>query len=176
MRIFRPNSRNPHRRGFTLIETGLATIIIGVGVTAICSLLAKGTVANGQGTNLTIAVNLANNIHEMSYNLHFYDPSISSVTWGTAYHWGPESGETLATYNDIDDFDGQTFSPPIDSRRQPLSQYATWSQSVSVQSVDPNFVKSTVPNGTTQMVRVIVSVSHQGQVVYSENWLMVAGY
>ena len=176
MRIFRYRSTATRRSAFTLIETGLATIIVGLGVTAVCSLLAKGTVANSNGTNLTIAVNLANNVHELSYNLHFYDPSLTGVVWGTAYHWGSETGETLPTYNDIDDFDGKTFTPPIDSRRQTLAQYSNWSQAVTVQSVDPNFVKTTVPNGTTPMVRVTVSVSHLGQAIYSESWLTVAGY
>ena len=157
------------RRGFTLIETGLATIIIGVGVTALVQLLAKGTISNIDGADLTTAVNLANNIHEMTYALSFADPV-------TPTHWGAETGETLATYNDVDDFDGKTFSPPIDARRQVLSSFTNWSQSIAVQKVDVNRLTTSVPNSTVMpTLRVTVTVQHFGQTVYSENWLITQG-
>src|SRR5882724_10957856 len=111
MRLFarQLRRRSPARRGFTLLETGLATIIIGMGVVAIVELLAKGTMSQIEANDLTIAVNLANSIHELTYNLKFTDPTnINNPT----PHWGPETGETIANYNDNDDFDGKTFSPP----------------------------------------------------------------
>ena len=162
-------SRPPRRRGFTLLETGLATIIIGVGVTALVQLLAKGTISNMNGADLTTAVNLANNIHELTYGLTFVDPAHPT-------NWGVESGETLATYSHLDDFNNQTFSPPIDARRQSLSNYSNWSQSVTVTKVDINRLATAVPNTTTMpSARVTVSISHFGSVVYTENWLITQG-
>ena len=151
------------------METGLATIIIGVGVTAIVSLLAKGTISNLNGADLTTAVNLANNVHELTFGLNFVDPNNPS-------NWGPEGGETLATYGHLDCFDGQTFSPPIDARRQSLSNYTGWSQQVSVTKVDINRLVTTVPNSTSMpSARVTVTIQHLGQSVYSESWLVVQG-
>lgn len=169
MRLITSNSVARKRRAFTLMETGLATIIIGVGVTSLVQLLAKGTISNLAGADLTTAVNLANNIHEMTYGLSFADPV-------TPTHWGPESGETLATYNDIDDFDGRTFSPPIDARRQSLTNFSNWSQTVAVQKVDVNRLVTAVPNGTVMpTLRVTVTVQHVGQTVYAETWLITQG-
>ena len=59
-------SRSAPRRGFTLIEAALAIVIVGVGVTALLELLAAGTMSNSAGTELTTAINLANNIHEIT--------------------------------------------------------------------------------------------------------------
>jgi prepilin-type N-terminal cleavage/methylation domain-containing protein len=169
MRLFSNNLTRSSRRGFTLMETSLATIIIGIGVTAIVQLLAKGTISNMNGADLTTAVNLANNIHELTYGLTMVDPNNPT-------NWGAETGETLATYSHLDCFNDKTFSPPIDTRRQALSSYTNWSQSISVQKVDINRVATTVPSNTsTPSARVIVSVSHLGQVVYSETWLVTDG-
>jgi type II secretory pathway pseudopilin PulG len=163
----RPRGRP--RRAFTLLETAMATIIIGVGVMGVMQLLAKSTALQINSVDTAVAVNLANNIHEMTLNLYFADPVHPA-------NWGLEAGETLATADDLDDFDGAVFSPPIDARRQPLANFANWSQSVTVQSVDPNRLTTTVPNGSTPTERVTVSVSHFGQVVYQESWLNASPY
>lgn len=68
-------SRGVPRRGFTLIEAALAILIVGVGVTALLELLAAGTMSNSAGTELTTAINLANNIHEIT------------IGAGTTYTW-----------------------------------------------------------------------------------------
>ena len=151
------------------METGLATVIIGLGVVGVLQLTTKLTVAEITAVDMTVAVNLANNIHELTYNLHFADPVKPT-------HWGPETGETLATYNDNDDFDGSSFSPPIDARRQPMSNLSTWTQTISVKSVDPTSLTTVVPNGTSNFERITVTITHQGQTVYQESWVNVYPY
>ena len=169
MRLIYRKSSVRRRRGFTLMETGLATIIIGVGVSAVVQLLAKGTLSNLDGADLTTAVNLANNIHELTFGLNFVDPNNPT-------NWGVETGETLATYSHLDDFSNQTFSPPIDARRQSLSAYTNWTQTVTVTKVDINSLTTSVPNTTAMpCARVKVVVSHLGQAVYTEGWTIVQG-
>jgi hypothetical protein len=132
-------------------------------------LLAKGTMSNLDGADLTTGVNLANCIHELTFGLNFVDPNNPN-------NWGPETGETLATYSHLDDFNGQTFSPPIDARRQTLATYNNWSQQVSVTKVDINRLSTTVPNGTsTPSARVTVTALHFGQPVYTESWTITQG-
>src|SRR5882724_6798959 len=63
------------RRGFTLIETAMAMMILGIAVAAMLQLLAAGSQSNLAGTELTTAVNLANNIKEISTGLSFTDPN-----------------------------------------------------------------------------------------------------
>ena len=157
-------SARTRRSGFTLIEAALVTTIISFGVLAMLQLLAVGTVSNNDGAQMSTAINLAKGIREMMVGMSIADPA-------TPTHWGSEAGENLATYNDIDDFDGKTYSPPIDARRTSIAALNDWSQSIRVQTVDPNLLTSTVPNGTTAAVRVTVDVTHNAKKVTSYSWV-----
>jgi hypothetical protein len=155
------------RSGFTLIEAALVTTIISFGVLAMLQLLAVGTVSNNDGAEMSTAINLAKGIRELMVGMPIADPI-------TPTHWGSEAGETLAgasKYNDIDDFDGKSYSPPIDGRRISIVVLSDWSQSIRVQTVDPNLLTTTVPNGTTAAVRVTVSVSHNNKLVTAYSWV-----
>jgi len=151
------------RRGFTLIEAALVTVIVGVGITAMLELLAAGTLSNREGAAATIAVNLARNIREMSLGLAFSDPAVPT-------HWGLETGETIHAADDLDDLDGAVFSPPIDAMRVPLTDLAGWEQRLTVRSADPDRLTLTVPNGSAPAVRVTVEVRHNGRTVYTTGW------
>lgn len=162
-----PPSRRRRGSGFTLIEAALVTVIIGVGVMAMLQLLAAGTVQNGAGAKMTTALALAGNVRELTLDLSFSDPSQTPA-------WGPETGETtLASYDDLDDLDGRSFNPPIDARRQTIADQAEWTQVVSVQCVDPDLITTVVPDGSSPMARVTVTVLCDGQEVCSSSWLAV---
>ena len=153
-------------RGFTLIETALATVIVGTGVLAIVSaqqvLLAK----NEWSSMTSTATWLGNEIREMTLNLPRHDP----VT-NTAY-WGPEDDETLLEhYDDVDDMDGfgegLIFSAtlgngPVNAARQVIGDMEGWEQIVTVESVDQFDIITQVEDGSTDMVRVEVVVRYQG--------------
>ena len=164
-------------RGFTLIEAATTTVIIGVGCLAMLQLLAAGTRANGESGELTTAMNLAGNVREcLTHNggaskvVAFSDPT-------TPDNWGVEPGENLDSYDDIDDFDGQTFSPPIDARRGSLgSAYSGWSQTVAVQSLHPDDLKTIIPHLTRPpeqrpISRIIVTIKRADKIVYTQSWL-----
>ena len=162
-----PNFAMPRRRrGFTLIESALVTVIVGLGVVATLELLANGTSANAESTQLTTAIHLARNIREMSLGLHFYDPQ-------TPDNWGVETGETLATFDDLDDLDGKAFSPPIDARRQVLNSYTNWQQAITVETVDIDKLTLNVPKGSEPSNRITVVISHRGRPIYRTSWLSV---
>lgn len=164
--------RGSARRGFTLIETALATIIVGVGVLAMVAAQAAFHQKNAWSTHASIATALGNEIREMAWNLPQHDP----VT-GDAY-WGPEGNEiSFADYDDLDDFDGDgeglIFSAdlgngPINARREIIPNMDGWSQIVTVFNVDPfNIAFDTdltlVPvDGTTSVMAVQVLVVYQG--------------
>ena len=57
-----PRPRQPHRR------RGVASML------AMLELLAAGTVSNASGNQMTTAINLSNNIHEIALALPFRDP------------------------------------------------------------------------------------------------------
>jgi hypothetical protein len=168
------NARRPRRRAFTLIEAAMTTVIIGVGCVAMLRLLGAGTLANNDGAELTTGMNLAGNVRELLTGVHYSDPANPS-------HWGTETGETSASlYNDLDDFDGKSFSPPIDARRQSLgSAYSTWAQSVKIETIKPDSLATATShlNLTPDLrptCRCTVTVTHNGKTVYTQNW--VAAY
>jgi type II secretory pathway pseudopilin PulG len=135
------------RGGFTLIEAAIATVIIGVAFTAMLQLIAKGTEANGNSTELTTAINLANNIHEASIRV---------------------------AYDDIFDLRG-THSPPVNARLQAISGMTGWTQVVGVNYVDENNLTQSVPDTQYEpTARVTVVIQRNGHEVYRTSWLTAA--
>ena len=153
--------RRAQRRGraFAMIEVAIAQVIVAVAITAMCHLLATGTAANSAAAEMTIALNLADNIHELARGLPFSDTGQPVV--------GP--------WHDVWDLDGQSFSPPIDVGRTPIDADVGWEQRVSLQTVDPKRISSTFPNNPTiPTARLTVSIYHRGRYIYGANWLVVA--
>jgi type II secretory pathway pseudopilin PulG len=151
------------RGGFTLPEASLAVLIVGIGFLAVMELFSACTLENQRSSQVTTAQLLATNIQELMANLAFKDPHYSTTTWGA------EAGESLMSYNDIDDFDGLSFNPPLDSTRAAIPQLARYTQVVTVMPVDPNrpgnntdTVKPEIGKGTyTGAVRVRVAVLYR---------------
>ena len=145
-------------------------VIVGVGVTAVLELLAAGSLSNATGTELTTAVNLANNIHEISIGMAFTDA-------GNPTSASTKEGGGVTAYNDLWDLNGDTYSPPLDVQRHPIAGYTNWAQQVTVATVDPNNVNSTHSGWTdpTQpTARVSVTITHNGKFIYSASWLVTA--
>ena len=143
------------------------TVIIGFGVMAMLQLLAAGTVANAEGTELTMAINLAGNVREISLGMRYYDPQQPTV-WSTRE-------ATVAEWDNLMDLDGAVFSPPLDARRQPISGYPGWSQEVQVESVSRDSVTEAVADTMSEpTARVTVTIKRNGTRVYSTSWLAVA--
>jgi len=169
------------RRGFTLIEASLATIIIGVGVLSMMQLFTACTKQNGAASNMTTAMLLAENIQETMAGVSFSDPA-----YGKTY-FGPEPGQTLHSYDDIDDFDGKTFSPPIDSTRSAIPSLSQYSQVISVWPVYANQLSANSNTASpdisqttyTGAARVTVRILHQQSPtdapteVYRTSWIRV---
>jgi prepilin-type N-terminal cleavage/methylation domain-containing protein len=163
----RGNRRRVHatRRGFTLIETALATIIVGVGVLSIVAAQQAFHKQNTWSSHASIAARLGNEIREMTLNLPSHDP----VT-GTAA-WGPEENELwVVDYDDLDDFDGDgggmVFGSaydngPINARREVIPNMDGWSQTIRIANVDSYDITSAVDDGASEMVSVEVVVSFQ---------------
>jgi Tfp pilus assembly protein PilV len=137
------------RRGFTLIEAALTTVIIGVGVLALLQLLAAGTMSNVASTKLTTATNLANNINEWSLRLR---------------------------YDELRDaFNNKTFDPPKDALGNNLPDFSGWTQVVDVHYVDPNRITLAVADTQVEPTsRVSVRIEHNGKMIHETCWLVTA--
>jgi type II secretory pathway pseudopilin PulG len=119
-------------RGFTLIEATLAVTIVAFGFLATMELFAACTVQNQRSAQLTIAQMLCTNVQELTTGLPFKDPYYATATFG------PEAGESQLTFNDVDDFDGFTVTPPYDSTRSQIAELKQYTQVVTVTPIDPN--------------------------------------
>ncbi len=152
--------------GFTLIETSLALVIIGVGVLAFIEAQNSFIRDNAWSSEAATATLLATEIRELSRKLPRHDPVTGLWLEGTGtaavlHGWGPDAGETVVEdFDDIDDFDGVRFGadgdlpgpinafgqvvPAMDASgnvilgddEKPLPLQG-WSQTVMVEKVDP---------------------------------------
>jgi len=123
---------NVRPRGFTLMEAMLAVVIVAFGYLATMELFASCTAENQNSARMTTAQMLTTSIQELTTGLAFKDPYYATSTIG------PEAGETLATYNDVDDFDGFSACPPLDATRSPIPELSQYTQVVQVMPIDPN--------------------------------------
>ena len=186
----RGNARPARRRGFTLIEAAMVTVIIGLGVVGMLELLAAGTVSNSEGTELTTAINLANNVRELSLGLAYYDPQSDPADPLKQPVWNSKEA-TVDLYDNIMDLDGnadtwnqqatdpdtgyQKFQPPLDVGKNSIPEYGNWAQWVKVETVDPNNVTAVLPHDAKcATARVTVKVMRNGSPVYKMSWLAVA--
>ena len=168
VRQYHRTFRRCRSRGFTLLETALATIIIGTGVIATMQLMAVGTMANSAATELTTAINLANNVHEIAVGL----PFASTTNPGSTTF--KDSGGPL-NYRYLWDMNGDSYSPPLDVTRNTISGYGNWTQKVTVQSVDPTALTAVRPNSISlPTARVTVIILHNAKQVYQTSFTVVA--
>jgi prepilin-type N-terminal cleavage/methylation domain-containing protein len=156
MRKFERHTRA--RRGFTLIETALATVIVGTGVLAVVTAYQAFHKQNRWASQAAIGQRLGNEIRELTLRFPKQDPVTGDAIWG------PEEDEfDVVDYDDLDDFDGFVFSAedgtgPINAMGELIEQMPGWSQTVSVQYIDPFEITQTVPDRLTDLVRVQVVV------------------
>lgn len=131
------------RRGLTLIETALATAIIGLGVVSMVELLAAGTMSNIDGAHRTTAVNLAKNVRERSVG---------------------------STFDEVRALHGTVHDPAIDSQGVAISGLSGWKQHVTVSPVDPENLSVTIVDSDPTAVRVMVKVTHRDQTKGELSW------
>ena len=142
--------RSGSRSAFTLIEAAIVTVIVGVGIMAMLELLAAGSMANGASAELTTAMGLASNIHEMSLGVE---------------------------YKNVMTLNGLNKMPPVDAKSNQINDpsLAQWRQQVAVNYLNPHLITTTVPNTQVEpTARITVTISRNGSVVYTTSWVAAA--
>lgn len=165
----------------------MAMVIVGVAIVASMRLFAACSIQNKISTRMTTAMLLAGNIREAMTGLPFNDPVYGRTTFGY------EAGETIATFNDVDDFNGPpnatslSINPPIDSLRTSLPSLSQFTQVVSVMPVRPykldgntnEAAPEILRNVYTGAVRVRVRIQYRNKPtdspveLYSTSWIRV---
>ena len=167
----RSRARRGPRRAFTLLETGMALVIITVGVVAMIEAQRGFIISNSWSSHEATASYLAGEIRERIRSLPRHDP-VSGLLMinGVLTGLGRETGEvTVTDLDDCDDYLNLTFGPggnfdgPIDAfgrviheidengyvRIDPTSGQPMplqgWTQSVLVEKVEPYDFSTVVP-------------------------------
>lgn len=153
------------RNGFSLIEVLIAVVLVGLSITALAVATNSFTLANGAGADLSTAEFLIEQIRELTTLLPVADPP--GTSWTT---FGPEEG-SLDSYDDVDDFDGATFSPPINANRGALNDLAGFSQQVIVENLSATNFDTVVADLSSPFVRTTVNIYQNGQLISSANWI-----
>jgi MSHA pilin protein MshD len=141
-------------RGFTLVESLISVLIVsGVLVGALGAFGAIGRARQNQ-VDRTLGYALADQLLAEIMQCYFKDPE----TAGTSI--GPDSGEaTRAQYDDVDDYDGLSTTPPTLRDGTSLTEYAGWTRSVSVICVKPDAPDTAINVGDAQVLkRITVTV------------------
>jgi prepilin-type N-terminal cleavage/methylation domain-containing protein len=141
------SSPRRQRRGFTLIEASMTTVIVGIGVLALMELLASGTVSNIRGTEMTTGVNLAKNIRELALQ---------------------------KTFAELPAMNNASHKPPIDSRGVALADMSDWQQEIKVESVDPSLLTTPLPAATPHALRITATINRNGRKVCDLQWFSFA--
>jgi len=164
----RPNmplarSSTASRRGFTLLESSLALVIVGVGILALIEAHASMSRVNAWSTQSATASYLAQELRERMRRLPRHDPvmGLFVTSANVLVGWGPDAGETtLADYDDVDDYDSVSFGaagvfpgpinsqgeliPAIDETGATITVNGAvrplpgWTQLVTVEKVEPS--------------------------------------
>jgi len=150
--------------GFSLIEVLIAIILVGLAIVSLVAANSSFTKANAAGTDLSTAEFLVEQIRELTTLLPVIDPNTGTFTFG------PEEA-ILADYDDLDDFDGVSFSPPISADREVLNDSAAFSQQITVENVSAADFEQVVSNHSSFFVRVTVKVFLNSREISSSSWI-----
>ena len=157
-----------YRSGFSIIEVLIAILLVGLAIASLVAANGALTKANGAGTDLSTAEFLVEQVRELTALLPVVEPETPDSGFDV---FGPEVGETVATYDDLNDFDGASFSPPIGADRNALNDLAAYSQQITVENVNASDFEQVVSDHGSNFVRVTVKVSLNSKGISSASWL-----
>ena len=156
------------RKGFTLIESAIATALLGIGVAALVIAARSGTRVNAAGRELTHATYLVQEIREWTLKLPFSDQDPGDQ----GNPPGPDGSDPQSFVDDLDDLMDVTYSPPRDGDGYAIYEMQHWSQHITLEWRDPDSLTTTVWPGSTDVVRVTVATSQHGRPVLTAGWLV----
>lgn len=154
--------------GFTLLEALVAAMLIGLAIAALAASSGAFTAYNAAGVDISTAEFLIEEIRELTAPLPVTEPGWTPVA-GAAL--GPNSGETLATYDDVDDFHLRTYNPPIDAGRTAMPEFSAFTQQIMIRNVTAADLTQQAQSHSTVFYQVTVTISKNGTPISSSSWI-----
>ena len=153
--------RHLGRAGFTLAEVLVSVVVIVIALVPLITVLGQGVKRGKDPQKITVANFLAQDLMEEIMCKKFdEDPTNPDTT----ARLGPDSGETRQgsptsrNYDDVDDYDGYTESPPKEVDGTQMTDYAGYTRSVVVDYMNETNL-DLVSTGITRFKRITVTVS-----------------
>jgi hypothetical protein len=150
---------------FTFAEVLVATVLVGLAIVSLLVASKAFTQVNSAAVKLTTAEFLIDQIQELTMPLDVMDPHSGTSVFG------PEAGESLSNYDDLDDFDEASFCPPIDASRQQLADLGAFTQQITVENVNATNFEQVEADHTSSFVRITVRVFLQSEELSYRQWL-----
>lgn len=148
-------------RALTLAEAVISMAVVGVMLVAALNTVGASRVTQRKMGERSRGMLLAQDLMSEILRQHYEDPDLGPGSFGVG---GDEVGDgSRALWEDVDDYDGWSASPPQHKDGTKFSDLEGWRRSVSVSWVDPaNLSNDSV--GDTGVKRIAVTVMH-GDVV-----------
>ena len=150
--------------GFSLIEVLIASMLIAIAITAVVAANGAFTKANGAGITLSTAEFLIEQVRAITDTLPVIDPVSGTDTFGA-------EEASLASYDDVDDFDTLSLCPPVDLSGSELADFAAFTQQITVENVSPANLETVASDHSTDFLRVTVNILLDNRLITSSSWI-----
>ncbi|CAN5703508.1 hypothetical protein BH09PLA1_BH09PLA1_08100 [soil metagenome] len=144
-----------HRSAFTLVEVAVSVVIVGLLLATSVQVVGAAKIGQYRLTERARGNALAKALLAEILQLAYADPNT-------------EAGETRATFDDVDDYDGLNESPPVfkDGTAMTVPQASTWQRTVAVTWIDPLTLATTGSESGAK--KIVVTVRHSGRSVATQ--------
>lgn len=153
-----------HRRGFSMMEVTLSVVLVGGVLVAALSTVASAKSARALMTQREIGGALCESMLGEVLAQSYEDPAEAKGSFGRSA--GEVGDGSRALFDDVDDYDGWSASPPQEKDGSPISWAGSYTRDVSVQTVRAADLADTAPDGVS-LKRVTVTVSLGAKPVYT---------
>lgn len=143
------------RRGFTLVEAAVASLVTGILLVAAMRATSSAVRLRATASNRITAQKLADGLMNDILALPYQEPSGGTVAFGIETG---ESSTSKAAWDDVDDFNGWSESPPQDRTGSAISELSGWKRAVKVERVAVSDA-ATVSSSETGLKRITVTVT-----------------
>jgi type II secretory pathway pseudopilin PulG len=150
--------RRRWREAFSLLETVVSSVLVGVLLVAVLKTMGASVVAQYQTGERAQAALLADGLIAEIAAMDYENPDGMPT-------FGLESGEQpcqKATFDDVDDFDGWTETPPQFADGTAMPDLAGWTRTVQIARVHDHDL-AIEENAETGVKRITVTVRHNGR-------------
>lgn len=151
------------QQGVTLVELVISIVILSIAMVAVLSAFSYSASQSAdplwRNKTLKLSQLYLDEILSKSYDHNTPLGGVPAVSSPSCSGLGPESGETRANYNDVDDYNGLDDLPPVSLIGALDSSYSSYRVTVSV-SCDGTSVSA---SGNSHAKKILLTITPPGQ-------------